>query len=183
LVGDGVFCTSAAALAWRYSASLEAWMLTPVEGTAAAGIAPDWKAKNLRFFRALFDDSGGRHLRLRESGLAAVALVSAIAPRRMLPLPRRECRSRMCLGMCDASPCRFSRSFAEARPHGKHTPAAAVLSSSPRSSCNTRSRGRPACTGCSPGALHSLDTTGRCALERDRSARRQSACQLRCSVT
>jgi hypothetical protein len=77
----------------------------------------------------------------------------------------------------------FARSFGEARPQGKHTPAAAVLSSSPRSSCNIRSAGRPACTGCSPAVLHRWDTRGKCARPRDRAARRQSACQLRCSVT
>lgn len=49
--GDGVFCTSAAALAWRDSASLEPWMLTPAGGIAAAGIAPERKAKHLRFSR------------------------------------------------------------------------------------------------------------------------------------
>jgi hypothetical protein len=58
-----------------------------------------------RPFPALFDDLGRRYLRLRASGQVAVVPVSATAPRGMLPLRRRVCRSRMCLGMCDASPC------------------------------------------------------------------------------
>jgi hypothetical protein len=58
LAGDRVFCTSAAALALRDSASLEAWMLTPTGGIADAGIAPERKAKHLRFSRPFSTTQG-----------------------------------------------------------------------------------------------------------------------------
>jgi hypothetical protein len=52
LAGDGVFCTFAATLALWDSASLEARMLTDAGGIAAADIAPERKAKHLRFSRS-----------------------------------------------------------------------------------------------------------------------------------